>query len=93
LILVEVLQAAADCAPRRPRRLRARDDPAIASRSDVYGGEQPTGPLVQASADGRKPFANDLGRLLEPATKGDPMRPLRWVSKSHAKPDGRKRSL
>jgi Rhodopirellula transposase DDE domain len=23
--------------------------------------------------------------LLEPATKGDPMRPLRWVSKSHAK--------
>src|ERR1700686_1176392 len=27
----------------------------------------------------------DLGRLLEPATKGDPMRPLRWVSKSHAK--------
>jgi len=27
----------------------------------------------------------DLCRLLEPATKGDPMRPLRWVSKSHAK--------
>src|SRR6202140_2829317 len=27
----------------------------------------------------------DLGRLLEPATKGAPMRPLRWVSKSHAK--------
>ena len=27
----------------------------------------------------------DLGQLLEPATKGDPMRPLRWVSKSHAK--------
>src|SRR5271168_490996 len=27
----------------------------------------------------------DLGRLLEPATMGDPMRPLRWVSKSHAK--------
>jgi hypothetical protein len=23
--------------------------------------------------------------LLEPATMGDPMRPLRWVSKSHAK--------
>src|ERR1700732_876224 len=22
----------------------------------------------------------DLGQLLEPATKGDPMRPLRWVS-------------
>ena len=28
---------------------------------------------------------DDLGLLLEPATKGDPMRPLRWVSKSHAK--------
>lgn len=27
----------------------------------------------------------DLRRLLEPATMGDPMRPLRWVSKSHAK--------
>jgi len=27
----------------------------------------------------------DLRRLLEPATKGDPMRPLLWVSKSHAK--------
>jgi hypothetical protein len=27
----------------------------------------------------------DLRQLLEPATMGDPMRPLRWVSKSHAK--------
>jgi hypothetical protein len=27
----------------------------------------------------------DLQRLLEPATVGDPMRPLVWVSKSHAK--------
>ncbi|MGH6830299.1 MAG: ISAzo13 family transposase, partial [Methylocella sp.] len=27
----------------------------------------------------------DLRRLLEPATLGDPMRPLVWVSKSHAK--------
>jgi hypothetical protein len=27
----------------------------------------------------------DLRQLLEPATIGDPMRPLRWVSKSHAK--------
>jgi hypothetical protein len=27
----------------------------------------------------------DLQRLLEPATMGDPMRPLLWVSKSHAK--------
>jgi len=28
---------------------------------------------------------DDLRRLLEPATMGDPMRPLRWVSKSHDK--------
>ena len=28
---------------------------------------------------------DDLQRLLEPATMGDPMRPLRWVSKSHDK--------
>jgi len=27
----------------------------------------------------------DLQQLLEPATMGDPMRPLRWVSKSHEK--------
>src|SRR5271165_5886722 len=27
----------------------------------------------------------DLQQLLEPATMGDPMRPLRWVSKSHKK--------
>src|ERR1700735_4001507 len=26
----------------------------------------------------------DLRQLLEPATMGDPIRPLRWVSKSHA---------
>jgi hypothetical protein len=28
---------------------------------------------------------SDLEQLLEPATMGDPMRPLRWVSKSHEK--------
>jgi len=28
---------------------------------------------------------DDLKQLLEPATMGDPMRPLRWVSKSHEK--------
>src|SRR5664279_570275 len=31
------------------------------------------------------PLLDDLRRLLEPATMGDPMRPLLWVSKSHAK--------
>src|SRR5215470_9988557 len=28
---------------------------------------------------------DDLRRLLEPATRGDPMRPMLWVSKSHEK--------
>jgi hypothetical protein len=28
---------------------------------------------------------DDLRKLLEPATLGDPMRPLLWVSRSHAK--------
>jgi Rhodopirellula transposase DDE domain len=28
---------------------------------------------------------SDLEKLLDPVTMGDPMRPLRWVSKSHAK--------
>ncbi|MGQ0444070.1 MAG: hypothetical protein ACT4O2_02815 [Beijerinckiaceae bacterium] len=28
---------------------------------------------------------DDLRKLLEPTTRGDPMRPLLWVSKSHAK--------
>jgi hypothetical protein len=28
----------------------------------------------------------DLERLVEPATRGDPMRPLRWTSKSLSKP-------
>ena len=30
-------------------------------------------------------LCEDLARLVEPATLGDPMRPLLWVSKSHAK--------
>jgi hypothetical protein len=42
--VVQVLPPAADCAPRDSRRLRARGDPAIASRSGFDGGEQPTDP-------------------------------------------------
>src|SRR5580765_3512152 len=47
---------------------------------------------VRRSGSGRKPIQEkdptllaDLRRLVEPATLGDPMRPLLWVSKSHAK--------
>jgi DNA-binding phage protein len=47
---------------------------------------------VRRAGGGRLPLTRkdptlleDLRRLLEPATVGDPMRPLLWVSKSHAK--------
>src|SRR5215218_6756249 len=47
---------------------------------------------VHRAGSGRKPVQEkdptllaDLRRLVEPATLGDPMRPLLWVSKSHAK--------
>ena len=47
---------------------------------------------VRRAGSGRKPvqekdptLLTDLRRLVEPATLGDPMRPLLWVSKSHAK--------
>jgi len=43
------------------------------------GGGRPT--LTQTDPT----LMEDLQRLLEPATVGDPMRPLVWVSKSHAK--------
>lgn len=38
-----------------------------------------------ALAEADPTLLDDLRGLLEPATMGDPMRPLRWVSKSHAK--------
>ena len=51
----------------------------------------PTG-RVRRRGGGRKRLAaknptllGDLRRIAEPATRGDPMRPLLWVSKSHAK--------
>ena len=51
------------------------------------------GPKVRRKGGGGSPrlatkdltLLADLERLLEPATMGDPMRPLRWVSKSHDK--------
>src|SRR5271169_1088517 len=48
--------------------------------------------LVRRPGSGRQPLTDtdptlleDLRQILEPATMGDPMRPLLWVSKSHAK--------
>jgi len=47
---------------------------------------------IRRAGGGRAPLTRkdptlleDLRKLLEPATLGDPMRPLLWVSKSHAK--------
>jgi hypothetical protein len=52
----------------------------------------PAPPKVRRPGGGRQSLTQtdptlleDLQRLLEPATVGDPMRPLVWVSKSHAK--------
>jgi hypothetical protein len=49
-------------------------------------------PKIRRPGGGRRPLTQtdptvleDLQRLLEPVTVGDPMRPLMWVSKSHAK--------
>jgi Rhodopirellula transposase DDE domain len=62
------------------RGLRDLDDP------DALSG------VVRRPGSGRHALTvtdptllEDLRRLLEPATMGDPMRPLPWVSKSHAK--------
>ena len=64
---------------------------AIGSRArDALGGCDST--CAGTIISGRKPVQEkdptllaDLRRLVEPATLGDPMRPLLWVSKSHAK--------
>ena len=52
----------------------------------------PSSSRVRRAGGGRRALTatdatllEDLRRLLEPATMGDPMRPLLWVSKSHAK--------
>jgi hypothetical protein len=62
------------------RGLKDLDDP------DALSG------LVRRPGSGRRPLTvidptllEDLRQLLEPATMGDPMRPLLWVSKSHVK--------
>jgi hypothetical protein len=68
------------------------------ARSTINRGEDDLdeGPLpdgrVRRKGGGPKPLSErdptlvaDLQRLAEPATMGDPMRPLKWVSKSPAK--------
>ena len=62
------------------RGLKDLDDPASLS-GDVRRSGSGRPALTKRDAT----LLEDLRQLLEPATKGDPMRPLRWVSKSHAK--------
>jgi len=62
------------------RGLKDLDDPASLSGEVRRPG---SGRLALTETD--KTLLEDLRQLLDPATKGDPMRPLRWVSKSHAK--------
>jgi hypothetical protein len=58
---------------------------------DIAKPEKLTG-VIRRSGSGRRALTHtdatlleDLRQLLEPATMGDPMRPLLWVSKSRAK--------
>ena len=59
-------------------------------KSDLAAPPLPKGRIRRAGG-GRQPLSGDarlmedLRSLLEPVTLGDPMRPLLWVSKSHAK--------
>jgi hypothetical protein len=68
------------------------------ARSTIGRGLKDLNDLASLSGEVRRPgsgrpavtkkdptLLEDLRQLLEPATKGDPMRPLRWVSKSHAR--------
>jgi hypothetical protein len=59
---------------------------------DLDEGADPGPGRVRRAGAGRKPLAEtdpellgDLDKLLEPAVRGDPERPLRWTSKSAAK--------
>ena len=60
------------------RGLKDLDAPALAGEV-----RRPGGGRMRCSKD--PTLLDDLRRLVEPATMGDPMRPLMWVSKSHAK--------
>ena len=62
------------------RGLKDLDDPAALSGVVRRpGGGRRSLPVIDAT------LLEDLRKLLEPATMGDPMRQLLWVSKSHAK--------
>jgi len=60
----------------RGMREIAESKPIEAGRIRTAGGGR------KATLDKDATLLADLGRLVEPATRGDPMRPLRWTSKS-----------
>lgn len=62
------------------RGLKDLNDPASLS-GDARRSASGWQPLTETDAT----LLEDLRQLLEPATKGDPMRPLRWVSRIRAK--------
>ena len=57
----------------------------LADPGALSGAVRRAGSGRPALADKDPSLLDDLRRLVEPATMGDPMRPLLWVSKSHAK--------
>src|ERR1700727_1176032 len=62
------------------RGLKDLDDP-----GSLVGKVRRPGSGRPALTSKEPTLLEDLRQLLEPATMGDPMRPLRWVSKSHDK--------
>jgi DDE family transposase len=63
--------------------IRGAKDLGAASRTTVRVRRRGSGRPLSSQAD--PTLLEDLRRLVEPATMGDPMRPLLWVSKSREK--------
>jgi hypothetical protein len=57
----------------------------LAAPDELSGEVRRPGGGCPTLVDKDPTLLDDLRRLVEPATMGDPMRPLLWVSKSHAK--------
>src|SRR3954462_13657260 len=92
------LYVAAEAHSAGPGGMAARARPTGVARSTIGRGLKDLRDPVPVRGRVRRPGAGrrkltakdptlltDLETLLEPATLGDPMRPLRWVSKSHDK--------
>jgi hypothetical protein len=78
---IEIFQTALDRAACEPRDIRGRREAAQPAGAYLARSEQPSSALVPLRAI-RLPLLEDLKRIVEPATLGDPVPPLLWVSKS-----------